>query len=160
MTSIHTYFGLSYANYLTVPRVALDAMPSEWQAKFTALLEELDETIDWRPERGQQYRCTLHNVNEEYRIDGEEEEYWGEPIYDDLSNYKDHREIEKRVKQSEELDEEYFETLFSDRPGSITGGIEGAKQLADAYRRAGMTASAEKLDRAVAWAQENPSRLL
>lgn len=27
-------------------------MPNEWQSEFVALLEELDETIDWRPKEG------------------------------------------------------------------------------------------------------------
>lgn len=49
---IHSWFELSYAQYLTVPRSVLEAMPLEWQYKFTELLNELDNTIDWRPESG------------------------------------------------------------------------------------------------------------
>lgn len=37
---IHTFFSLSYASWLTLPRVALQEMPLDWQAKFVALLEE------------------------------------------------------------------------------------------------------------------------
>ena len=33
-------------------------MDTEWQSKFVALLEELDETIDWRPHEGR-YWVTL-----------------------------------------------------------------------------------------------------
>jgi hypothetical protein len=49
---IHRYFELSYAQYLTVPRSVLQSMPDRWQADFVALLEEMDDAIDWRPEAG------------------------------------------------------------------------------------------------------------
>lgn len=52
---IHSWFELSYANYLTVPRTALQSMPTEWQAKFVALLDELDDTLEWRPANGRYY---------------------------------------------------------------------------------------------------------
>ena len=47
--AIHQFFGLSYANYLVLPRSVLQSMPDEWQRRFVKCLEELDETIDWRP---------------------------------------------------------------------------------------------------------------
>lgn len=50
--AIHTWFELSYAQYLTVPRTALQSMPDEWQDKFVNLLNELDDRIDWRPTEG------------------------------------------------------------------------------------------------------------
>lgn len=49
---VHHWFDLSCAQYLTVPRSVLQSMPSEWQSEFVALLEELDSTIDWRPNEG------------------------------------------------------------------------------------------------------------
>ena len=45
---IHQWFELTYANYLAIPRSVLQSMPDEWQRKFVLLLDELDETIDWR----------------------------------------------------------------------------------------------------------------
>ena len=48
--SIHTWFGLTYANYLVLPRSVLQSMPDEWQAAFVALLHELEATfggLDW-----------------------------------------------------------------------------------------------------------------
>ncbi|MGW2863332.1 hypothetical protein [Streptomyces sp. NPDC001205] len=39
---VHTYLGLSYANYLVLPRTLLQSMPAEWQAPFVALLGEMD----------------------------------------------------------------------------------------------------------------------
>jgi hypothetical protein len=49
---IHYWFELSYAQYLTIPRSVLQSMPSGWQERFVACLNELDETIDWRPKAG------------------------------------------------------------------------------------------------------------
>lgn len=56
--NIHGWFELSRAQYLTVPRSILEAMPEEWQYKFAALLDELDDTFDWRPKEGR-YWCRL-----------------------------------------------------------------------------------------------------
>jgi hypothetical protein len=49
---IHNWFGLSYAEFLTVPRLVIQSMPVEWQRKMVALLGEMDDTFDWRPENG------------------------------------------------------------------------------------------------------------
>ena len=49
---ISLWFELSYAQYLTIPRSVLQAMPQEWQAKMAVLLDQVDETIDWRPKEG------------------------------------------------------------------------------------------------------------
>jgi len=49
---VHGWFELSYAQYLTIPRSVLQSMPDEWQARFVACLEQLDEAIRWRPETG------------------------------------------------------------------------------------------------------------
>lgn len=53
--AIHNYFGLSYAQYLTLPRTALQSMPEEWQARFVACLHELDEAFDWKPHHENQF---------------------------------------------------------------------------------------------------------
>lgn len=45
---IHSWFELTYANYLAIPRSILQSMPQEWQARFVQCLEELDETFEWR----------------------------------------------------------------------------------------------------------------
>lgn len=44
-TPVHDWFGLTYAAYLVVPRLALQHMPVEWQQRFVALLNELNETV-------------------------------------------------------------------------------------------------------------------
>ncbi len=38
------WFSLSYARWLTLPRIMMHEMPDEWQDKMAALLEEWDET--------------------------------------------------------------------------------------------------------------------
>jgi len=53
--AIHGWFELSYAQYLTLPRTALQSMPEEWQTRFVACLRELDESFDWRPREGNQF---------------------------------------------------------------------------------------------------------
>ncbi len=55
---VHLWFELSYAQYLTVPRTALQSMPLEWKIRFAACLEELDDAIEWRPAKGR-YWVTL-----------------------------------------------------------------------------------------------------
>lgn len=47
---IHTWFSLTYANYLVVPRSVLQSMPEDWQHRFTGLLGETSEAfghLDW-----------------------------------------------------------------------------------------------------------------
>ncbi|MFE6412604.1 hypothetical protein ACFVOR_37355 [Streptomyces sp. NPDC057837] len=43
---IHTYFGLSYANYLVLPRTLLQSMPAEWQHRFVGLVNELHDAFE------------------------------------------------------------------------------------------------------------------
>jgi hypothetical protein len=62
---IHEWFELSYAQYLTIPRSVLQSMPNEWQKRFTDCLNELDETIDWRPKEGR-YWVKLKNGKGQY----------------------------------------------------------------------------------------------
>jgi hypothetical protein len=40
------WFGLSYASWLTLPRVLMHEMPDDWQARMAELLQEWDETWD------------------------------------------------------------------------------------------------------------------
>jgi hypothetical protein len=42
---IHTWFGLTYAQYLVLPRTALQSMPSEWQRRFVKCLNELSDAV-------------------------------------------------------------------------------------------------------------------
>jgi hypothetical protein len=40
------WFGLSYASWLTLPRILMHEMPDDWQNKMAALLEQWDETFN------------------------------------------------------------------------------------------------------------------
>ena len=40
------WFSLSYASWLTLPRVLMHEMPDEWQNKMAELLEDWDNTWD------------------------------------------------------------------------------------------------------------------
>jgi len=46
--ALHLWFGLSYASWLTLPRVMMQAMPDAWQRDVARLLGEWDNT--WRGE--------------------------------------------------------------------------------------------------------------
>ena len=39
---IHTWFGLTYSNYLVLNRSVLQSMPDEWQRRFVACLDEMN----------------------------------------------------------------------------------------------------------------------
>lgn len=43
---LHLWFGLSYAAFLVMPRVAIMQMPEKWQEQMAELLNQYDETID------------------------------------------------------------------------------------------------------------------
>jgi len=49
---LSAWFELSYAQFLTVPRVVMESMPDVWQKRMAQLLRELDEVFDWRPATG------------------------------------------------------------------------------------------------------------
>jgi hypothetical protein len=44
--AVHDWFGLSYSNYLVVPRTLLQSMPDEWQTRFVKCVEELQAAFD------------------------------------------------------------------------------------------------------------------
>lgn len=44
--AIHSWFGLSYASYLVLPRSVLQSMPDEWQVKFVELVEQISDTLE------------------------------------------------------------------------------------------------------------------
>jgi hypothetical protein len=62
LRDVSQFFELSYAQFLTIPRIFLEHMPPEWQTAFVRLLDELDETFDWRPAAGRQYWVTMRST--------------------------------------------------------------------------------------------------
>lgn len=83
---LHCWFGLSYAQYLTIPRTAMQSMPDEWQGKMAKLLKEMDERIDWYPREGR-YWVQL-------------KDYRGHYVKDSLADYeRGRRRLELKPKR-------------------------------------------------------------
>ena len=51
-TPVHDWFSLTRSAYLVIPRLALEAMSVEWQARLVALLNEAHEAGLETPEYG------------------------------------------------------------------------------------------------------------
>lgn len=47
--AVHKWFGLSYASFLVLPRVLMEAMPADWQSDMTALLEQIGNRFHTNP---------------------------------------------------------------------------------------------------------------
>lgn len=62
---LESWWSLSYAQFLTIPRVAMQSMPTVWQDKMAALLNELDARIDWRLKKGT-YHVQKNMAPDEY----------------------------------------------------------------------------------------------
>ena len=56
--ALQTWFNLSYASWLTLPRVMMEAMPLTWQDKMGALLHEFSETFPNQPDIGTRVQIT------------------------------------------------------------------------------------------------------
>lgn len=52
------WFGLSYASFLTLPRVFMEAMPDEWQGRMAALLNEYGAAFPNQPDLGTRVQVT------------------------------------------------------------------------------------------------------
>jgi len=68
--AIHDMFGLTYANYLVLPRTLLQSMPGEWQVKFVALLDEYQDVMDPWIDYTTEYQVTARDYKTgKYRKD-------------------------------------------------------------------------------------------
>lgn len=81
---LHGWWSLSYAQYLTLPRSVMQSMPDAWQGAMFILLEQLDDTIDWRPKGLSCYRVELRQIVER---PGSSRETWGKKLEDPLEEY-------------------------------------------------------------------------
>lgn len=52
------FFGLSYASWLTIPRVLLHEMPDEWQGRLADLLKEYEDAFPAQPDVGTRVQVT------------------------------------------------------------------------------------------------------
>ena len=71
---IHEWFGLTYSNYLVLPRSILQSMPVDWQDRFVSCLREADEAVSGMGDMPDQYTVQAR--------DGA-----GRFIHDDSSDY-------------------------------------------------------------------------
>jgi len=55
---LHAYFGLSYASWLTLPRVLMARMPDDWQYRMADLLAEWEDAWPEQPEIGTRVMAT------------------------------------------------------------------------------------------------------
>lgn len=55
---LRQWWGLSYATWLVMPRVLLEAMPEEWQARLAVLLKEYGAAFPQQPDLGTTVRTT------------------------------------------------------------------------------------------------------
>ena len=53
------YFGLTYASWLTLPRVLMEAMPEEWKRSVAILLNQYDDAYPNQPSYGTTVRVTV-----------------------------------------------------------------------------------------------------
>ena len=51
---VHCWFGLTYANYLVLPRTLLQSMPEAWQHRFVGCLRELEQAF-WHIDQADSY---------------------------------------------------------------------------------------------------------
>ncbi len=88
--AIHKHFGLSYANYLVLPRTLLQSMPDEWQARFVALLDEMDTAFAHVP-KADDYKVstgtwtTVDEMGDALQTQlGITQDWYDEPVPEDL----------------------------------------------------------------------------
>ncbi|MFD9444985.1 hypothetical protein [Streptomyces sp. NPDC060001] len=74
--AIHNHFGLTYANYLVIPRTLLQSMDDEWQTQFVALLDKLDNAFA-HIERAEGYKVEAATEHEVTDLDEEQQRQLG-----------------------------------------------------------------------------------
>lgn len=57
-SDLQCWFNLSYASWLTLPRVLMEAMPQNWQTQMAKLLREYDDTFHKLPDLGSRVQVT------------------------------------------------------------------------------------------------------
>ncbi len=83
------WFGLTYSSYLVLPRTLLCGMPTDWQARMVALLEEMRATYN-SAEIRDDYCVTLRQR--------------GKFVQDPLANYRHPPELPYRPEYKESTD--------------------------------------------------------
>lgn len=55
------WFSLSYASFLTLPRILMHAMPDDWQKRMAILLEEYNDAFPNQPDLETRVQCVRKN---------------------------------------------------------------------------------------------------
>lgn len=66
--AIHLWFGLTYANYLVLPRTLLQSMPLAWQERFVGCLGELEAAFG-HVDQANQYMVRAKDTNGRFIAD-------------------------------------------------------------------------------------------
>lgn len=86
---IHVWFGLTYASYLVLPRVALVSMPYNWQKRLVKLLDEMEEAFypdNLLPSETSHYKVFLTDNS-------------GRFVKDPLRHYRHHPKLKIKEKE-------------------------------------------------------------
>jgi hypothetical protein len=78
---MHKWFGLSYSSYLVMHRSMIQEMPTEWQARMVALLNELDDAFAHVTGDEAQYKSC-------YAVTPREHWYGGKFCRDPMPHYR------------------------------------------------------------------------
>lgn len=87
---VHTWFSLSYANFLVWHRSRMQSMPLEWQCRFVELAEELDAAYQDQPTPG--YEVTTVRFEEIAGLSPAEMRFLDIGFSDDEDEDDDHQE--------------------------------------------------------------------
>lgn len=82
--AVHEQFGLTYANYLVWPRSILQCMPNDWQLRFAALVDELEQTFD----TSGNYRVLLLDHDDRYEDNDTPDAERARVVDDPLADYR------------------------------------------------------------------------
>lgn len=82
---ISEWFSLSYSSYLVLPRVFLESMPENFQERFVALLQELEESLE-----------IDENYTGQYKV-----QYWKDKRFA-VDPYRAYRHTSVKLKEKEE----------------------------------------------------------
>ncbi|MGW4040446.1 hypothetical protein ACWEIM_29925 [Streptomyces sp. NPDC004778] len=84
---VHDWFSLSYCNYQVMPRTLMQSMPTEWQERIVACLNELHDAFQHIPQAEvyEVHAATEHIVREmteaELKKAGIEEDWYGGEVF-------------------------------------------------------------------------------
>lgn len=91
---VHQWFGLTYASYFVAPRMALQAMPEDWQRRFVDLMTEFEatgiETPSYHVLRDSEAHTVIERCDDEdpesppYRFTAIDADPWAQYKYPDF----------------------------------------------------------------------------